>query len=185
MLELTFSGAEYFDEETNSFIVVEPRTIKLEHSLISLSKWEAIHHKPFLVETPEKTEDELISYIKCMTITPNVPDEVYMGLTEDMLKKIKTYLEDPMSATTINDRRMAGSSRSNEILTSEVIYYIMIANNIPIEFQKWHLNRLLTLIKVCGIKNQDPKANKMSQQESMEYQRAMQMQRRKAKGMIK
>lgn len=138
---------------SEEFVNFPGKTITLEHSLVSISKWESIWHKPFLKKTPEKTPEELLSYIKCMTITQNVNDTVYDFLTVENIEEIVNYMGDPMTATTITDR----SRPSREIITSEIIYYDMIALNIPIKFEKWHINRLMTLIKVCNIKSQPQK----------------------------
>lgn len=190
MLTLNFDKPlEFYNEETGTFVEIKPQKINLEHSLISISKWEAIHHKPFLTKE-EKTPEEVISYVKCMTLTSNVPDELYLGLTQDMVDQIMKYINDPMSATEIGERTINGKSKDkgkkpDEVLTSELLYYSMISYNIPTEFQKWHLNRLITLIKVCHIKNQDPEDSKMSKQDILEYQRMLNAQRRKAKANMK
>ncbi len=133
--------------------------MQLEHSLVSISKWESKWHKPFLSKTP-KTDAEVLDYIKCMTITQNVNPNTYLGLTSSEIDKVNAYIENPMTATTISDRR---TKSRGEIVTSELIYHWMIALGIPFECQKWHLNRLLTLIRVCEIKSRKPR--KRSQQE--------------------
>lgn len=163
-----------WDEAKQEFISTKEQTLQLEHSLVSLSKWESKWHKPFLSKD-EKTYEETIDYIKCMTITKNVSPEVYMCLTSENIGQVNQYIEDPMTATTFRDEKHSAPNR--EIITSEVIYWWMIANNIPPEYQKWHLNRLLTLIKVCNIKNQPPK--KMSQKELMSRNAALNAARRK------
>lgn len=144
---------EYYDEVKNEFVYTKEQTLQLEHSLVSLSKWESKWHKPFL-SPDDKSSEEVIDYVKCMTITQNVKPEVYNYLTKGNLEDINNYIDNPMTATTFNSER---KSPSREIITSEIIYYWMITLNIPFECQKWHLNRLLTLIKVCNIKSNPPK----------------------------
>lgn len=156
MLQITIStGPEGWDEAKEEFIEAEQQTILLEHSLISLSKWESKWRKSFLSH-PDKTDEEILDYIKCMTITPNVKPEVYNGITNEHMRLINDYISAPMTATCFSEKEQKGRL-NNEIVTSELVYYWMIALNIPFECQKWHLNRLLTLIRVCNIKNQPPK----------------------------
>lgn len=160
MLKLVITGEELFDEATETFKhAIAPHALQLEHSLLSLSKWEAIYHKPFL--SSELTLEMIKSYAKCMTINPNVPDEVYEHLTAKDLNDIADYIKNPMTATWFSDKKPAhhGGKMNGEVITAEIIYYWMISMQIPVEFQKWHLNKLLTLIRVVSIKN-DPKAEK-------------------------
>lgn len=173
MLQITVPEVEYWDEKNEEFISTKEVTLSLEHSLVSLSKWESKWHKAFLGKE-EKTTEELIDYIKCMTLTQNVSDEVYNRLNSDNVQKIKEYIEDSHTATFIYDDPNAPKSR--ETVTSELIYYWMVALNIPFECQKWHLNRLLTLIRVCNIKNKPPK--KMSQRQIMSRNAALNAARR-------
>lgn len=175
MLQLVIPlGPEIFDDEKNEFVTPETKTLQLEHSLLSLSKWESKWCKPFLSKE-EKTPEETIDYIKCMTITQNVKDEVYSHLTRDNIMQINKYIEAPMTATTFSKNNKGKTSR--EIITSELIYCWMIQLNIPSEYQKWHLNRLLTLIQVCNIKNEP--ASKMSNKEIMNRNRALNAARKK------
>lgn len=167
-------GPELWDEEKQEFVEPKYQTLNLEHSLVSLSKWESKWNKSFLSKT-EKTHEETIDYIKCMTLTQNVDPEVYSYLTRENIDKINEYIHAPMTATYFSDNN--GGKNSREVTTSELIYYWMISFNIPFECQKWHLNRLLTLIRVCSIKNQPPK--KMSKQEIMSQQAALNAARRK------
>lgn len=160
MLTITIPSRELFDEKTNSFFTTKPQTIVLEHSLVSLSKWESKWHKPFLTQD-EKTLEETIDYIKCMTITQNVDPTVYNFLSPFNITEINNYIQDPMTATTFYNDNQKG--RAKEVITSELIYYWMIALNIPMECQKWHLNRLLTLVRVCNVKNTPSK--KMSKRD--------------------
>lgn len=154
MLTITTPATEVFDEKTQTFFTVKEQTLVLEHSLVSLSKWESKWCKPFLTQD-EKTLEETIDYIKCMTITQNVDPSVYNFLNHSNIQEINQYIQNPMTATTFNDDNQKG--RGKEIVTSELIYYWMIALNIPMECQKWHLNRLLTLVRVCNVKNAPPK----------------------------
>ena len=172
MLLLTIPPIEMFNEKTDEFVYSKETKISLEHSLVSLSKWESRWNKPFLSKD-NKTLEETIDYIRCMTITQNVDPEVYFRLTDENINTINKYIESPMTATTFSDN---GHS-SREIITSELIYYWMISLNIPMECQKWHLNRLLTLIRVCNIKNAP--AKKMSRREIMNRNAALNAARRK------
>ena len=173
MLQIVIPGQELWDEQKQEFINTKEQVLQLEHSLISISKLEAKLCKVFLFKQ-EKTQEETIDYIKCMTITPNVDPEVYNHLTRENIKEIEDYIAAPMTATYFSSDNAGKSSR--EQVTSELIYYWMIALNIPFECQKWHLNRLLTLIKVCNIKNQPPK--KMSKREIMSRNAALNAARR-------
>lgn len=167
MLRITIPGIEYYDEEKNEFMYYNERNIELEHSLVSISKWESKWCKPFLTNT-EKSIEEVLDYVRCMTMNGELPLEDYTRLTEDNLKAINDYIGSPMTATTfVNEKNTGG----REIITSEVIYYWMVAFNIPFECQYWHLNRLLTLVKVCNIKNNPPK--KMSKQEILSRNKAL------------
>lgn len=174
MLSLTIQEQEFFDEQTSSFTTKPQVQLQLEHSLVSVSKWEAKWNKPFLSREP-KTVEETIDYIKCMTLNKNVSDEVYTRLTNGNIGEVTNYIEAPMTATTIRSTNKGGS---REIITSELIYYWMIALNVPFECQKWHLNRLLTLINVCNVKNAPPK--KMAQHELMARNAQLNAARKKA-----
>lgn len=159
MLKITIPAIEQYDESTNTFIHSKEQSLQLEHSLVSLSKWESKWRKPFLTKN-EKTIEETIDYIRCMTITQNIDDVVYDSITNDNIKQVRDYIEADMTATTFSNEK---KSINREIITAEIIYYWMITLNIPFECQKWHLNRLLTLINVCNLKNTPPK--KMSKKE--------------------
>lgn len=172
MISITIPKGEIYDEKSEEFVYFKGATISLEHSLISISKWESKWHKPFLSHD-NKTAEETIDYIKCMTITQNVDPRAYEFLTPDNINQVNRYIEDPMTATTFSDT----GRPSREIITSEIIYYWMIAMNIPSEYQKWHLNRLLTLIQVCSIKNSPKK--KMSSAELNARNRALNEARKK------
>lgn len=176
MLKLTFKPIEKYDELTNTFQYSDECVITLEHSLVSLSKWESKWHKPFLTKD-EKTLEETIDYIKCMTITKNVDEDVYSRLTNEHLQAVRDYIENPMTATTFSNLQ-EGRKINREIITSEIIYYWMTVFNIPFECEKWHLNRLLTLINVCNIKNSPPK--KMGRKEIYQRNKALNMARRRS-----
>lgn len=169
MLEITIPKSELFDNITNEFITNDKEvTIQLEHSLVSISKWESKWHKPFLSST-KKTQEEILDYIKCMTITQNVDPAIYYFIGQENLKKINEYIENPMTATVFytfsKDNR-----KSKDVITSELIYYWMVSYNIPDTYQKWHLNRLLTLIRICNNKNSN---DKMSKKDTMYSNRAL------------
>ena len=174
MLKLTLPTIELFDEKTETFSTSPGVTLQLEHSLISMSKWESKFCKAFLTKG-EKTRQETIEYVKAMTLTQNVSDEVYLGLTQETLDIIFNYIESPQTATYLYKDKNASPSR--ETITSELIYYWMIALQVPFECQKWHLNRLLTLIDVCNRKNQ-PSNKKMSKADIRSRNRALNEQRR-------
>jgi hypothetical protein len=152
MLEILVKKQELFNNDTNKFInISKDTTICLEHSLVSISKWESKWHKPFLSKE-KKTNEEIIDYIKCMTITQNIPNEVYSCLSNENFIEVNSYIENSMTATTFYSFGKC-KKLSSEVITSELIYYWMVSNNIPFECQKWHLNRLLTLIRICNNKN--------------------------------
>lgn len=174
MLPIHIPATEQWDETKQEFVSTKAITLQLEHSLVSLQKWESKWHKAFLSKK-EKTAEETIDYIKCMTITQNVSDDVYSCLTQENINEINAYIENPMTATYFSDQDNNKTNR--ETITAELIYYWMIALQIPIECKKWHLNQLLTLIRVCNIKNQPPK--KMSRREIMSRNAALNAARRK------
>ena len=174
MLQITIPAVELFDERINEFISTKEQTLQLEHSLVSLDKWESKWCKPFLSKQ-DKTPEELLDYVKCMTITQNVDPNVYQFLTDNNLREINSYIEAPMTATTFSDDK--NTKKNREIITAELIYYWMIALNIPFECRKWHLNKLLTLVKVCNIKNQPPK--KTSKKDLLARNAALNAARRK------
>jgi hypothetical protein len=161
-----------WDPVKQEFVTTKETTLQLEHSLLSISKWESIWKKPFL-DSKDKTYEESLSYYKCMTLTQNVPDDVYRVFPPEITKEIIDYINDPYTATTITHHGKQNNKK--EIVTAEVIYYWMVANQIPFECQKWHLNRLLALIEVCSIKNNP---EKMSKREVMNYHRSVNAARR-------
>lgn len=168
MLQLILPPAEGWDETREEFVTLEKeQKLTLEHSLVSLSKWESKWHKPFLTKEV-KTIEETIDYIRCMTITQNVDPAVYDRIQNEHIDQINEYIEDSMTATWFREDKNKVPNR--EIITSERIYYWMIALNIPVKFEKWHLNRLLTLIRVCNEENKPKK--KISRLELINQRRA-------------
>ena len=153
MLKITVPDREFYDETNNEFFIKKGATFYIEHSLISISKWESTWEMPFLSHK-EKTKAQLTDYVRCMTLTQNIPDYIYDMLTQDNFRDINKYINSKKTATTI---KTSDHKKNNQIITSELIYYFMVALNIPFECQKWHLNRLLTLIQVCNEKNKPSK----------------------------
>lgn len=179
MLTITIPESTIWDENKEEFIYQKELTLQMEHSLLSLSKWESKYQKSF-IHTKEKTEEEALDYIRFMTITQNVKPEVYYRLSEENLKQINDYIGNPMTATTFNDKQQAKGRR--EIVTAEIIYNWMLSLGIPMDREKWHLNRLITLIRVSSIKNQSTKkpsqANLARDYAALNAQRRAQMKSR-------
>lgn len=174
MLHIRVPAREFFDEEKLVFVKLDEYDLQLEHSLVSLAKWESKWCKPFLTKT-EKTPEETYDYIRCMTVNQNMIHCVaYNLLPANVVSDILDYINLPMTATTFPNNKDKPTNK--EIITAEIIYYWMITFNIPVEFQKWHLNRLLTLINVCSIKNQPPK--KGNKKELLARQKALNAERR-------
>ena len=174
MLHITIPAVEQWDEVKQEFVYTKDQMLSLEHSLVSLSKWESKWCKAFLTKQ-EKTFEETLDYIKFMTITQNVDPKIYNYLTNENIDEVNRYIEAPMTATYFSEDKTSKISR--EQVTAELIYYWMISLNIPFECQKWHLNRLLTLIKVCNIKNTPPK--KRGRKDIMSRNAALNAARRK------
>ena len=163
MLELKIeTPRQIYNEQSGEFLYIKPQTIRMEHSLLSIAKWESKWHKPFL-DSKEKSSDELIDYIKCMTVTQGVDPNVYYALAPSELSKIESYISDPMTATWFSEEENK-KPKSHRVITAEIIYYQMVSLGIPLEHcEKWHINRLLTLIKVCNVENSPKK--KMSKKD--------------------
>ena len=156
MLRIVVPRCETFDEKTSRIIEYPEKELRLEHSLISISKWESKWKKPFLGKE-EMTPEETLDYIRCMTITQNVDPSVYSRLTVKNIEDVKAYINDPMTATWFRNDGNTNKRKSGGVITSEIIYWQMIALEIPSEYQTWHLNRLLTLIRVCAEKQKPGK----------------------------
>lgn len=175
MLEIVIPKGEAFNNKTNEFIYWNDQKLVLEHSLLSISLWESVHHKPFL--SSEKTNAEVIDYIRCMTINKNVDENAYYGLTTANIEAINEYIKDSRTATWFAEDKIENKApKRKEIITSELIYYWMVAYQIPFECQKWHINRLLTLIRVYSEKNKEPK--KMSKKDALAQRKSLNAARR-------
>lgn len=184
MLEIKISAKEGFNNSTQEFINTKETVLCLEHSLVSISKWEAKYKKPFINEN-NKSEEETKDYIKFMTITQNVDPIVYDMLSKKEMKIINDYIDSQATATKFYENKTVEGiggpvKRKNETITSELIYYWMISFQIPFECQKWHLNRLLTLIRICSIKEkeQNGKSGKMSKRDVLAQNNALNAARR-------
>lgn len=174
-LSITIPDVDAWDTKREVFVQLKGATIVLEHSLISLHLWESRWHKPYISDIP-KTDEEAIDYIRCMTITKNVDKDLYYYIPKEEMTRIYEYINDPMTATTFSNNNPNRNARKKEVVTAELLYFAMISYGIPIEFRKWHLNQLITLIRVCEIKNGDPK--KMSKADVMARNKSLNAQRR-------
>lgn len=158
MLHIIVPENEFYDEDNNLFIYTKETELVLEHSLASISKWESKWKKPFLLNN--KTRVEFLDYVRCMSIN-DIDEMVYRSITDSILNKIQDYIESNETATWF--RKETNKSISREIITSEVIYYWMFSLGIPSECENWHLNRLLTLIRVFNAKNTPQKKRSMNE----------------------
>lgn len=181
MLKITIPSTEIWDDVRQEFAQTKEQSLTLEHSLVSISKWESKWHKPYLGDE-QKTRDEIIDYVRCMTITSNVNPDVYNYLTVKNLQDIADYIDNSMTATKFSGPNSKQSGRmvkrKEQFITSELIYYWMISAGVPMECEKWHINRLLTLIRICNIKNSPPK--KRSKSDVLRMQAELNASRRKA-----
>lgn len=173
MLKIVIGGTENYDESTSEFVAKGGTVIALEHSLLSLSKWESEFETPFLGST-KKTEDEVRGYIRCMCLTPDIPPELFHHLSVDNVATINAYIDAKMTATWFSEQ--PGAPKTTEVITAELIYYWMTVFQIPFECENWHLNRLFTLIRICNIKQAKP--TKMSRAEIAARNRELNAQRR-------
>lgn len=172
MLTITIPARKHYDERSNRFIETPEYVIDLEHSLFSLSKWEEKWEKPFLGKE-EKTAEETVDYIRAMTLTPNVPAEAYSQIDDDIVRQVSAYMDRKMTATWFSNQ---DNKPSREIVTAELLYYYMVSGNVPFETQYWHLNKLMTLLRVIAQKNNPGK--KMSRAEILQRNRALNEQRK-------
>lgn len=173
MLKLIVQGNEFYDEETSSFITTEGFEVELEHSLLSLSKWESKHQVPFLGQA-KLTTDQIVDYILCMNNTPNVTTEMISSAGSQVFDAVNEYINSPQSATTFGE--MPKPRGRGEVITSELIYYWMVAFNIPFTCEAWHLNRLFSLIKIANIKNS--KGKRLSRSEVVQRNRELNAKRK-------
>lgn len=162
MISIHIPKNELFNERTETFLNIPETTLTMEHSLISIRKWEGVWKIPFL--SSEKTPEQLIDYLKIMTLTKNVDPSVYYAIPEVEMRRVVEYIKDKKTAMTINNSLIGAQKRSGELVTAETIYWWMITLGIPWEFEKWHLEQLLALIQFISIKN-DPKKKKMSEKD--------------------
>lgn len=162
MLEITVPENEFYHPGQNRFITVPSCVLSLEHSLISIAKWESKWHIPYLNNSTKRTVAQELDYIRCMVIGTVKNDLIFSALSPENMQQIRDYIDDPMTATTFSKTQQP--SKSRQIVTAEVLYARMFTNNIPMECQKWHLNRLLTLIRVCDTMSSPP--TKMSKKQT-------------------
>ena len=149
-ITISIPETRLWDPVKEEFVYVKEQKLLMEHSLLSVAKWEAEFKKPYL-------NPETLGYLSCMTLTKNVDPNVYFAIPVNELVRIEKYISDPMTATTINNR---DKKPNREIITAEILYWQMAQLNIDLEWEKRHFNRLLTLIQVCAIKSQPPKKMK-------------------------
>lgn len=173
MLTIIIPEWEDYNDETMEFTKHKAQKLVLEHSLVSISKWESTWRKPFL-GNDDKTVPETLDYIRCMTLTQNVNPWVYTRITNDLLDKIQVYINTEQTATTFNDKQKRGSKK---IMTSEVIYFMIASHGLSMECQKWHLSRLMTLIRIAAIKN-NPNKTKTNRRDIIENNQRLNKERR-------
>lgn len=177
MLTITIPSFQLFDDESGRFIEEPEVTLLLEHSLVSLSKWESLTEKAFLGDD-QKSRSETLQYIHCMNLAPVPSEKVYERLSGEHIRQINDYIDAKMTATTFKEISGEGARKSSEFITSEIIYYWMIALTIPMECQYWHLNRLITLIRVTNTKNNPKKPGRMNRREMLSQRAALNAQRK-------
>lgn len=181
---ITLKAGELYDEEKEEFInISEDKSIVIEHSLLSISKWESKWHKIYLDDKLKLTHEESLDYIRCMTLTQNVDPNYYRLIDNNKLIEIQKYMNDPYSATYFNEVPRGTAQRHSEKISSEVLYYYMFKLGIPKDCEKWHINRLQNLIRIFSIK--DAPDQKMNKRQTADYYRRLNAQRRsklKSKG---
>ena len=177
MLTVVIPKQEYYDEQLEEFREFKGAVLQMEHSLVSISKWESKYKRPFLKEKDVKTQEETLYYLQCMTITQNVDPSVFTYLTKENMNEINDYIHDSHTATTFSGSS-SGKGKSREIMTSELLYYYLFSCGFPIECQKWHINRLLTLIHIYSIKNDPKGSKKMGKNETLSKYRSLNAARR-------
>lgn len=177
MLTIVVVGHELYDQETNEFKTLGDLSLQLEHSLVSLSKWESKFEKPFLSGKAHSAE-EILYYVECMILTKDYPENWFQRLTSTNMDAINAHIESKQSGTTFG--QMPERKGRNEVITSELIYYWMVAFNIPFECETWHLNRLFALIRICNLKNSKPQ--KMGKSEQARQYRELNAKRRSQLG---
>ena len=175
MLKLIISGDEFYNEETEEFTFSEPIVLELEHSLVSLSKWESKFERPFL-SGGVRTIHDTLSYVEAMILTPNYPEDIVKQFKQEDLDKVNQYIGSNQTATTFGTMPEQTHKSKGETITAELIYYWMVAFSIPFECETWHLNRLFSLVRICNLKNSKPK--KMSKSEIAARNRALNEKRR-------
>lgn len=176
MLSLHVSVSEDFDEDKQEF-VPKKITLELEHSLLSLSKWESKFEKPFLGKD-DKTTEETFWYIKAMTLTPNVPPEIYEKLSNENIQEINDYINGKHTATTFHD--LPGGPVNREVITAEIIYNWMIVLKIPLAWEERHLNKLFSLVRTVNLKSQP--AKRVPRRDMLAQRKALNAQRQKELG---
>lgn len=147
MLELHISETELWDPVSEKFLLVKEQSLPLEHSLLSISKWEEKWHKPMpLINNERLSGDEFLDYVRCMTISRNPDPLVYRCITAREVEAIMAYINDPHTATWFGNEKSGGNDKRP--LTTELIYHLMFAFGVSKECEKWHLNRLMTQLRV-------------------------------------
>lgn len=176
MLTVHIPDVELFNNATGEFSYAKGGTLTLEHSLVAVHEWESKWKKPYLSQK-KKTREESVDYIRCMIVEGHVDDEALRAIPNDVMTTVDNYIHDPMTATIIHSEGQSSNSSNGTFTTAEIIYWQMTVLNIPIVFETRHLNKLLTLIKICSIKNGKPKM--LSKQERYERNRKINEQNKK------
>lgn len=174
MLKIRVPGGAFYDEVNNKFIDIPPTVLQLENSLLSIRRWESKWNRSWFDDGP-KNDKERMDYIRCMVVTPNVNPYVFEIMPDDVKRQIEAYKVSPMTATTFGKDNNLKKPKQ-KFLTAEIVYWWMTEYNIPFECEKWHINQLLTLIRVCSEKKNPPK--KMTPKEAREHHRAVNAKRR-------